>query len=225
MSPEEIAKKAKSIVMRKTPVDDNCVLEFLKTHEHELFICDDKKYLYNDWYLNNHHYTTEYHRKFVMPKLSRMLDFSYNPDDYELVKNTCNVWDISQLKPKREMRFHVNRLEYGIEYDGNFDDLAYNKKAVKISPWTEYHGLYAFPHSCSIVTNLNHGNGRTLFISGVSQMIPSIPFLCSLFKEVWYFDNRSPQTYKEIINKSYFDDVLVEIHINDIDYYLKNNLK
>ena len=56
--------------------------------------------MYTGWHLNNNHYTTQYHRKYVLPLLGELLDFNYNENDFILSPKYCDKFDISMLIPK-----------------------------------------------------------------------------------------------------------------------------
>lgn len=225
MTINDIVNKAKVVVISDRPTYKENVINFIKHHETVQLIYDNKEYLYIGWKNNEHHYTTHFHQKYVIPAISKLLCFSYDYNDYEFVKKFYDKFDITYLKPKQEMLFNVKGLEYDINYDCGFDGLMDNKNSVRYGLWTEYHGLYAFPHSCSIVTNLTKHNNKKILISGDSQAIPFIPFLCTIYKEVWYFDNRCDKKFGKLFESTIFDDVLFEIYKGDMTYYIDKNLK
>ena len=101
----------------------------------------------------------------------------------------------------------------------------FNKKIKNTGLLTDYHKLFVFPHSCSVIKNLYKSNNRKLLISGDSQMIPLIPILCTIFEELYYFDSRTDKSFKRILGNVNFDDILIEIFNRDLDYYVINNLK
>ena len=60
----------------------------------------EKDEMYTLWALNSNHYTTAYHRKYVLPLLGSLLNFNYNENDFTLLEKYSNKFDISMLIPK-----------------------------------------------------------------------------------------------------------------------------
>ena len=180
--------------------------------------------LYKGWSLNDHHFTTEYHRKHVLPTIEELLHFGYNEGDFNLVEKKSDQFDISYLYPCRNKHFQgkcfTGNIEFGPE---NFDGLFgwdNNKSGI-----TDYHRLFRYGHECSRIINLSDNNGRILFVSGDSQMIPSIPVLCYYFKEVWYFDNRYARSFADNFKDINFTDCLIAYHERTDGYFRENNFK
>lgn len=227
--------KAKVLVLPDINGNINeSIKEYIKDKEYVFFNIKNPKIRYCDYPANEHHYTTRFHREAIFPALKDLLNFDYKPNDYDIATKIVNKngkqFDLSYLIPKDpKYKFEVKGLDCEVEYTSDFNGLLGNDKYVeklkRTGVITEYHKLYAFPHSCSIVKNLYKHNGRKLLISGDSQMIPSIPVLCTIFEEVWYFDNRSSMSFKELLESQRFDDILIEAHSSGINYYINNNLK
>lgn len=210
------------------------IIDFIKDNEYVFLKIKNPKIRYLGYKLNEHHFTTKYHRDVIIPTLSNLLDFEFDSNDYIIISNIIetddNAFDLSYYAPKDpNYRFEVKGLDCGVEYTSGFDGLLgkneYAELLKRTGEITDYHKLYAFPHSCSIVKNLYKHNNRTLFISGDSQAVPFIPVLCTIFKEVWYFDNRSDMSFKDLIDNKEFTDILIEIHQGSIQYYIQKNLK
>jgi hypothetical protein len=183
---------------------------------------------------NYHHYTTDYHRKYVLPLLNDIYKFGYNENDFVIKKNIIkdineitnkqDSYDLSYLLPKKDKIFKVSSLEFDIDYISDFSGLMCNKNTKKLLSFTKYHELYCLPHSCSIVENLSKSNGKTLLILGDSQMIPSLPILCWYYKKVIYLDNRTTDKfyYESHLKNLKADDYLVEMFNSGLDYYYSN---
>lgn len=207
MSKEEIIKKAKVIVFPSNENtygvnDDNYVLLSLNATR------------YVGFQSNEHHFTTEYHYKEVLPKIDSIFHFGFNIDDWNKVSNIINKnnkkFDLSYLKPKIDKSFIATDLINDVDYRGNFNILRFNDNVKKLTWTSEYHKLYAFPHWCSRIVNMEENNGRKLLVIGDSQMIPSITILCYYYKEVWYIDNRyNNNIYDKYMKNEDFDDVLI----------------
>ena len=189
-----------------------------------LLPADVDNMLYLGYERNEHHFTTSYHRRVVLPTLESLFSFGYNPLDFRLVGNFVEsggkVHDLSFQYPIRDKRFHVVSLDHDIEFTYWYKCLMRNRRTRSITWFTEYHWLYCLPHLCSTVENLDGGNGRSILILGDSQIIPSIPVLCYYYSRLTYCDNRSKADISGKLLDSY-DDVMIEINgkSHPISYY------
>ena len=174
---------------------------------------------------NDHHFTTEYHRKYVMPALEQLFRFGYREADFELTHCMSGKYDLSYLTPKTEMRFLNRDFLDNLAFECTFEGLSNVALQRKLGYSTPYHELYTFAHRCSQIVNLTNRNGRKLMISGDSQMVPSIRTLACLFEEVWYFDNRTDKEIQEVYKDTEFTDVLMALYMSDIERYHITNLK
>ena len=185
---------------------------------------NDKNDVYSKWKKNEHHFSTEYHRKYVIPLLCSILKIEYNKNDFMLCDRKYNGFDISILTPKKEYRYEI----YGYTRNEHFDNLSFNDVVTNNSSKkdiTEYHRLYKYSHECSRLINKTIESSRNLFISGDSQMIPDIAFLSCFFKEVWYFDNRENGINKEKYKDYNFTDAIVELGCGTYNDYTFKNFK
>lgn len=144
---------------------------------------------------DTHHYTTKFHIANVLPLLESMYGFGYSRKDFKLKPFICDEGDYSYLVPKKDMKFDIYRfdIENGpyIERNIGFDSLL-SKEYLSGKGNHRYWGLYRYAHGCSRIINRSvREDGRRLFISGDSQIVPDIPVLACYFREVWYFDNRT----------------------------------
>lgn len=183
---------------------------------------------------NHHHFTTKYHREFVLPTLEDMFNFGFKKNDFLLKKNIVDdinditnledKFDLSFLVPKRKKHFKVTSLEFNFSYTSDFYGLICNDKTKKLLWFTKYHRLYCLPHSCSMIENLSLSNGKTLLILGDSQMIPSLAVICYYYKRVIYLDNRNSDKfyYEKYLKKIDVDDILIEMFNNKLDYYISH---
>jgi hypothetical protein len=157
-------------------------------------LADGYNPLYSDSVNDKHHYTTEYHRKIVLPLLESMYGFGYDKKDFRIEPLVCEDGDYSYLVPKKKMKFDIYRYDINpvsVDYDISYTDLM-SKERLSGKDNHRYWGLYKYAHACSRIVNRNlPESGRTLFISGDSQILPDIPVLACYFREVWYFDNRT----------------------------------
>lgn len=179
---------------------------------------------------NEHHFTTEYHHKYVFPFYDKLFNLQWNQNDWVLkekfyTEKDGKVSDLSYLVPKIDKNFHVKCLTKKCEYDCNFSGLLYNKHVKNITWVTPYHELYCFPHLCSIVVNKSNNNNKRLLLLGDSQSIPDIPFLSYFFKEVWYIDNRNGIVLEDKLSKYNFDNILFAHGSDNEDEYYYGFIK
>ena len=232
MNSTEILNKAKYI---QFPRYNESYVEYnVNKHIDKLPIINDKEVLYVKMLTNGHHYTTEYHRNYVLPLLSKIFNFKYNINDFNLISVITDDGDLTYLRPKNNNLYKIKKFinnENNIEHTGEYEILI--NPDFFINP--SYRSLYRYTHSCSRIINLNIDNDKKLFISGDSQMVPTIPVLSNYYKEIWYFDNRTGK-HDNIINREntikfcenfknvFFDDVLIELYTNPIWWYTEINL-
>lgn len=179
--------------------------------------------LYSNSENDKHHYSTKYHYEEVLPLLDSMYNFGYDRSDFNLVKLIKKDGDYSYFVPKQKFLFNLYQYDLKarvIYEDQKFTELM-SKGLESDSTKHRYWGLYRFAHHCSRIVNKNMPkDGRTLFVSGDSQMIPSIPILACYFREVWYFDNRTGYKTGERDDKgNYTIEWIKEKHISCSRWY------
>lgn len=177
---------------------------------------------YEGWDLNDNHYQVEYHRNIVLPALAKLLDFPFDMNDFTLEdrKTQDGMHDISMLYPVKEYRYDVEcfTMNEGMR-DAGYADLVHNGRG------SEYHRLYKYGHNCSRLVNKTLEDGKALLISGDSQLIPDIMPMSVYFKEIWYFDNRTENSYVNKLESKEFDKVLLQIGSTGLKRYTQTNLK
>ena len=208
------------------------------TKMYETFFVEKEKCEFMlSWKHNESHLTTRCHYNYILPELSKLLNFDYNKDDFQLVKkfDNTNTYDLSYFVPKNDKKFRIHYS--GKDKIGNYNELIgythyrmskkyfyENTSFVGMNP--DYHLLFFAPHQCCIIKNLCESNGRKLLISGDSQFIPIVPILAYYFQEVVYLDKRVGD-YKE----EYFDidvndyDILYAMSKYPLDKYEISNIK
>lgn len=200
----------------------------------------DDTYKYKGWKENGHHYTTQYHRDIVIPKICELfgVDFDFQRDfhldsytmyvKHEDNPSEINHIDLSMPIPNNGPKYDVySFVDDKWDYGCNYEDLIHTHKNERQK--TEYHTLYKYGHCCSKIINKTIDSDRKLLIDGDSQIIPSIMPLSCYFKEVWYFDNRTDLTGKRMyfekeLNKGNFTDILIQFWFYKLEFYI-NNLK
>ena len=184
----------------------------------------EKGMMYDGWAKNNNHYKPEYHRKYVLPLLSKLLNISINMDDFVENNKQSGGFNISQLIPKKEYKYEIYGYTRGEHFDNiTFNDLINNNSTNQ--DITDYHRQYKYSHECSRIINKTIDNNRILFISGDSQLIPDISLLSCFFKEIWYFDNRNDLVLSDKWSDIDFTDVLIEMNWTDTWTYTERNFK
>ena len=184
----------------------------------------EKGMMYDGWAKNNNHYTPQYHRKYTIPLLCKILNINFNDDDFVVDERHSGNFDISLLKPKETYVYEI----YGYTRGEHFDNLLFEDITSNDSPnkdITDYHRLYKYSHECSRLINKTISSDRILFISGDSQLIPIVPFLSSFFKEIWYFDNRDDKAFSDKWGSVNFTDVIIEMNWTETWTYLDRNFK
>ena len=204
---------------------------------HFLPIIKDRDMLYSKMQGNEHHYTTEYTYKYVLPLIDKLLNFGFNMNDFNLIPLKLEIGDISYITPKKEIDYNITCFNDNITFDGHYMDL-FDEKFINAP---SYRLLNRFNHKCSRIINNTTDSKRILMISGDSQSIPSIAPLSYYFKEVWYFDNRTgyiknPETnefefcedkfvsYADTYKDTTFTDVLIQLYCRDLKWYEYWNL-
>lgn len=226
MSKDELIKKAIFIQYPKNGTK-YVNYEHISKNVYKLPLVD-KKMMYDKWYLNSNHYTTEYHRLYSLPLVFKLLNIDFDVNDFTILERNFETFDISIYYPKVEQHFEI----YGFSRDGgeHFDDITYNDlihNDSKKDDITEYHRLYKYSHECSRIINKAPFNNseRKLLISGDSQMIPDIAILACYFKELWYLDKRSNIQLQNKWSEIEFSDVLIELNCASEEQYIINNFK
>lgn len=204
----------------------------------KLPILSDENVLYEKMPGNQHHYTTEYTYKYVLPLIDSILGFGFNMDDFNMNELIINTGNLSYITPKKEEQdftltcYTDDETVMNVNYKGLFEPVFFENPV--------YRPLYRYHHRCSRIINNTIDSDRKLMISGDSQMVPSIAPLANYFKEVWYFDNRTgwirnqkqefeflenkfvsfQDNYKDII----FTDIIIELYSRCLEWYEYWNL-
>ena len=218
MSISELIEKAKYV---QFPKQDQTYRSYPTLERKGVLKLPANGMIYKTWRLNEHHFTTQYHREILYPIWAELFGFDYYPNDYHLINKESEGYDISMLVPNKEYSFNVECYERNeIISNVSYESLISGKLGD-----TGYHNLYLYPHMCSKVVNNTIDSDRKLFISGDSQMIPSIAFLAQHFKEVYYFDNRTRNSFRQIIKSVDYTDILFALSDVGIAKYETENLR
>lgn len=219
MNREQILNIASFI---KYPLTNTIYYEYSGIDVYRLPLPDSTE-MYYEWDRNDNHFTTEYHRKYSIPLLCRLLNIEYDENNFEIDNRIAeDKYDISILKPKQKYSYDVywyrtNSRLRNIDFDGL---TKCNSRNIDITP---YHKLYRYPHECSRIINNTIDTNRKLFVSGDSQMIPDISFLSCFFKEIFYFDNRYRLNLYDKWKDIEFTDALVELNCLPLSEYTERN--
>lgn len=232
----DILEKAKYIAF---PVWDGNYLNTVPNHfvddlMEQRFPSGKVHHLYysNETYINSpkneHHYTTNYNYKYVVPVILDLFGIKFDVNDYDKISYNLTypesnkpdaVSDFSYLKPKKETRFYVydRILNKGKEMNNLFRNWGDADMTYPDWSYSDYHNFLYCAHSCATIENLNLKHGPTLLISGDSQMILSIPILANYFSKITVLDLRVDVDISDLWKNSYFDYALIE-------YWSDNNL-
>lgn len=204
---------------------------------HKLPIFKDKDVLYSNMPGNEHHYTTEYTYKYVLPLVDELIGFGFNQNDFHLVPLILKTGDLSYLFPNNEPEYTITCFNDNETINGGYMKL-FNENFMEIP---SYRLLNRYNHKCSRIVNHTTKSERKLMVSGDSQMIPSIAPLTYYFKEVWYFDNRTGYiknketnkfefhedkfvSFSETYKDTTFTDVIMQLYCRDLNWYEYWNL-
>lgn len=233
MTINEILNNAKYI---QFPLVNEKYKEYQVNDIHRLPCVETYDPLYSLSDTDKHHYTTKYHREYVLPLMENLLHFGYNENDFNIIKCLDNNCDLSYLVPKKEMKFDIYWLLGTKEYlNIPFENgLIFNETEGNGDKF--YRNMIIGCHTSLRIINKSINSNRTLLISGDSQIIPDISILACYFKEVWYLDNRSGKIddttmdiektisiadkYKDIN----FTDILISLYSNPLNWYTEINL-
>lgn len=187
---------------------------------------------------NEHHLTTNFLFKTLLPNLADFLGFTINWKEYHYVERIHTdedgaTYDLSTYEPNDPGHYSVWSFPINNGFLGNFETLKYNGVVstwvirglfqgsfTRMEELSAFHKLYIFPHMNSKIVNLtdNHNNKR-LLVSGDSQMIPILPFLGTIYEEVWMLDNRhAPYKGTNAINESLFADLSIQPFIAEANF-------
>lgn len=207
------------------------------TDLYESFIVEkDKCDFYLTWKHNESHLTNNCHYHYILPNLSKLLNFEYNLNDFNLIKkfDNTNTYDLSYFVPKVNKNFliHYRGKDKICKYEELIGYTHY-KTAKKyfyentsfdgMNP--DYHLLFFAPHQCCIIKNLGISNGRKLLISGDSQFIPIVPILSYYFEEIVYLDKRKGD-FEEQFNINVNDyELLYCLSKYDLEKYTITNFR
>lgn len=187
-----------------------------------------KESTYNTWRTNEHHYTTKYHREVFLPSLLPLLgiDKLVLNEKFHLEHrmDRSGMYDISILHPNNEDEYTFT-VVLPTDNGQKIENLSFNDLITRDSRVSDFHSLWYAPHKVSYVINETISSDKKLLISGDSQMIPSMAFLATLFKEIVYLDNRTKTSTKQLYESINYSDVLFELNFNDITKYTVENMR
>lgn len=214
MTKEEILAKAKCVLFPKAGHADDMsdFADFIGNHETLVLSDLDSRIRYSGIPTDSHHFTTRWHYYEYLPKLARLLDFQFSPDDFYLVENFQEIngktYDFSYFLPKKHTVFCTEAAKavntQGIVYTVKDEQtISYNYLVFTrhlfnsylggyyLNP-SFYHMLFYFSHASVKLVNVNAQYRRVLLVSGDSHCIPIIPVLGYYFYKVIYLDKRNP---------------------------------
>jgi len=209
--------------------------EFLSRND-SLILDMNKLQFYDNWEHNELHITTESHYTYILPEMGKFLGFNYDINDFELIekKDRTGNFDISYLFPKKNKKFKIafQDKQYMCGYEGMIGfnnaekcekDFFDNTSFKEMNP--DYHLLFFASHQCCVIENLDENNGKTVVISGDSQLIPDVPILAYYYKKIVYLDKRRADYGSVLFNISRKDEVVYVMSKYDLAKYTDINSK
>lgn len=79
--------------------------------------------MYNKWYKNNHHWTTRFVWRTVLPKIMEFLGVTSYEDDFEEIECFSDGNDITYHNWKHDTPFKFICIDDGYELTGDFNIL------------------------------------------------------------------------------------------------------
>lgn len=220
METTDLLKKAKKIFIRVSrdknkqffSFNDEEYSSIIEQYKDEItFIGEENRDNNTEHYLdkaNSHHYKTRYMYENWLKSFNNVLGIDIDEDDFFMVKNVIDDQDFSYLQAKKEKEFECIYCDYSngktvyvltkskkSNYGGLcnccsiINDDCLQKLGFDFK--TPYHRLFCLSHQVGIIKNKGKNNGKVLFISCDSHVLPILPILCYYYKEVRIFDNRS----------------------------------
>ena len=177
---------------------------------------------YGTYRLNEHHFPPMAHFNKTMPMLAKILKFNFSKDDFDIKEMEDQGHDLSMPQPKLNLKIDAicHTGQEDSLNDAPFEELSKCKRNL-----TPYHKVFRYFRCASTIINKTVKNGRRLFVSGDSHMIPVIPMMLPYFELITYSDNRDNIEFFDSIEKITYTDVLFQFYDKRLTYYTKTNLK
>lgn len=185
--------------------------------------------VYSYWNLNNHHYVMDYHKKVVLPKISKTFGLGIEKNDIYWYKITDDIPENYFIEVPVWEGDEYCFVNHSIGYESTRSELSANcNDIVEYGCVTPYHWLFVGGHSiCTVEKVKGEHNNKKLFMVCNSQMIPSIPALAHYYKKMVIVDRRIADfDISTLYKDETFDDVLfclwrfcdepVERYVNNI---------
>lgn len=172
------------------------------------YITLNKTQVYNNFELNQHHWTTNYVWNCFFPLLMKDLNLKYDEKDYELV---CNYDEYNKVN--LDYHDYKKNIDLKLFNFTNNITLLLNQKNIRLNKLdmgfgnnnvdciTNYHRLFRLYHETCLITNENSLTKRNLLLNADSMFIPVIPLIIPYFNNILYYDNRTDKSYKPLIDE------------------------
>lgn len=156
---------------------------------------------------NEHHWTSTYVWKNIIPMLAKDFSLDIKEDDYNYIEWKTDLGDFSYHLYKEKQDLTFIDLENNKTLNGDTSILRVRKDEPM---WSDYHRLYRGAHRVSCILNNSVKTDRVLLINGDSMTVPIIPILANYFKKIICLDNRSKydKKYPNLINWDEITDYL-----------------
>lgn len=185
----------------------------------------DKTKTYFNCKLNEHHWTTSFIWNVFLPEFLSDLNLNFNPSEFKYVlnDNTDNKAIFDYHNPINDYEFNIFNLNTNFEIITNFSNVRLNtlnngfgRKDLVLTP---YHKLFFWSHETVLIKNEFADTDRCLLLNCDSMMIPIIPILIKYFKIIFVYDNRTQNSYKELV-ETYVQNVITDI----VFCYIEENI-
>lgn len=156
---------------------------------------DDGKYV--KYAGNQHHWTTTYCWREVLPTIFEHLGLQFDESLFQKINFIWNDCDFSYHQPIQEMKFEVEDFVTKNKISGSYDVLRNINLCPKtLHSYSLYHMLFRLAHTSGIIKNISTKSTSRLAVNCDSMAIPIVPILAPFFKETLVIDKRTKNNPK-----------------------------
>lgn len=155
---------------------------------------------YSNFKLNEHHWTTQWCWKNIIPVLyHRLFKKCFPENNFKLVEFKYQSFNLSYHEYINDNSFYFHDFTRNIELNGDQQILRDINENIIDSTATKYHRLFTGFHSIALIRNNIIESDDKLLLNCDSMSIPLIPIFANFFKEILVVDNRTNISYSKLI--------------------------
>lgn len=165
---------------------------FDMTGLHDIDFCDVRKYSLR----NKHHFSPAFLQTQVLYRIERILGVNHNDKNVKMVK--ANSSGVQTYYIDDGTIFEYQELGKSEKIVGSCMDVLRNCSSDKVID-SPYHDLFRGAHKCCLIKNLSAKEEKKLVLNCDSMIVPIVPFLAYHYSEILHLDNRSNNSFWDII--------------------------